>query len=189
MGHGAVTHDPCDPSIYVTHDPWPIDPWSTLDHLAGPLKTGPADPAITISKELHYGCARDFTLIVQPNYLYHASYTLSGIFIFLENSYFSINLWFVCYLSNLFILLFLIYFVDCFVLNFLASFLSDEPYQHRTCNFPKRHSELKNVEGVFKWNGLTNRSGFTTMKLLILFSVMFVLKLRKKESWSQPPRI
>ena len=21
MGHGAVTHDPCDPSIYVTHDP------------------------------------------------------------------------------------------------------------------------------------------------------------------------
>ena len=64
------------------------------------FKTGSADPAITISKELHYGCARDLTLIVQPNYLYHAGYTLSVrvfsvIYIFLADFYFSINLWFV----------------------------------------------------------------------------------------------
>ena len=39
---------------------------------------GPAGPAITISKELHYGCARDLTLNVQPNYLHYAGSTLSA---------------------------------------------------------------------------------------------------------------
>ena len=33
LGQEVVTHDPSDPSIYVTqvaHDPWSSDPWYTL---------------------------------------------------------------------------------------------------------------------------------------------------------------
>ena len=45
----------------------------------------------------------------------------------------------------------------------MASFLSDEPYQHRTCDFPKRSFGAKKMSEVFSSEILTNGSGFTTM--------------------------
>ena len=30
MGHGSRSHDPSIYVTHLTHDPWPIDPWSTL---------------------------------------------------------------------------------------------------------------------------------------------------------------